>query len=355
MLTKVEGRGNGIKTRIVNMFDIAKALHRKPDYCTKFFGCELGAQSKCNEKTQLSVVNGEFDTPTMDALLDEFVKKWVLCPGCALPETDLSVKKGLIFVDCNACGFHGQCDMSSRLAVYIVKNPPKPTKTVTRKSKKEDAEEEIYNKAKGLEIAEDGDDGWTVDVSENAVEQRREKAAIGEPKVQEYEDPELSEDAPPHMVELHDIIFSNATPAEKKKAIRKIQQRENIGNEQRTCLIFELCFNKAIIKQIMKHLPLLEATCKHPRCQMVLLDCIELFVAETEPTMLKHVCDILNVLYDKEIIEEPEIMAWYKRPNRQLQDQEKSDKVRRAMKPFIEWLQQADEDDDEEEEEEDDE
>ena len=30
LITKVEGRGNGIKTRLVNMADVGKALHRNP-------------------------------------------------------------------------------------------------------------------------------------------------------------------------------------------------------------------------------------------------------------------------------------------------------------------------------------
>jgi hypothetical protein len=30
MITKVEGRGNGIKTRLVNVADVGKALHRDP-------------------------------------------------------------------------------------------------------------------------------------------------------------------------------------------------------------------------------------------------------------------------------------------------------------------------------------
>jgi translation initiation factor 5 len=38
---KVEGRGNGIKTVIVNMSDIAKSLARPPAYPTKFFGFEV--------------------------------------------------------------------------------------------------------------------------------------------------------------------------------------------------------------------------------------------------------------------------------------------------------------------------
>ncbi|KMS93413.1 hypothetical protein BVRB_031730, partial [Beta vulgaris subsp. vulgaris] len=39
--TKIEGRGNGIKTVIPNMLDVANALKMTPSYPTKFFGIEL--------------------------------------------------------------------------------------------------------------------------------------------------------------------------------------------------------------------------------------------------------------------------------------------------------------------------
>lgn len=51
MITKVEGCGNGIKTNIVNMVGIANTLYRLASYTTKYVGCELGAQSKFDEKT----------------------------------------------------------------------------------------------------------------------------------------------------------------------------------------------------------------------------------------------------------------------------------------------------------------
>jgi translation initiation factor 2 beta subunit (eIF-2beta)/eIF-5 len=50
IVTKIEGRGNGIKTVNVNVLDVATALHRPPAHLTKFFGCELGAQSRYDPK-----------------------------------------------------------------------------------------------------------------------------------------------------------------------------------------------------------------------------------------------------------------------------------------------------------------
>lgn len=47
---KVEGKGNGIKTVIVNMAEVAKALGRPATYPTKYFGCELGAQTQFDYK-----------------------------------------------------------------------------------------------------------------------------------------------------------------------------------------------------------------------------------------------------------------------------------------------------------------
>lgn len=47
---KVEGKGNGIKTVIVNMADVARAIGRPATYPTKYFGCELGAQTQFDHK-----------------------------------------------------------------------------------------------------------------------------------------------------------------------------------------------------------------------------------------------------------------------------------------------------------------
>ncbi len=126
ILAKVEGKGNGIKTVIVNMADVAKALNRPATYPTKYFGCELGAQTQFDHKNERFIVNGSHDATKLQDLLDGFIRKYVLCPECDNPETDLTilVKKEQINQSCKACGYHGILKIHHKLNTFILKNPP---------------------------------------------------------------------------------------------------------------------------------------------------------------------------------------------------------------------------------------
>lgn len=66
---KIEGRGNGIKTVIVNASEISKELKRPTAQFVKFFGCELCSQSKYEDKTDRAVVNGAHDNATLQNLV----------------------------------------------------------------------------------------------------------------------------------------------------------------------------------------------------------------------------------------------------------------------------------------------
>ncbi|XAR62629.1 hypothetical protein NMG60_11017464 [Bertholletia excelsa] len=143
MITKIEGRGNGIKTNVVNMVDIAKALGRPASYTTKYFGCELGAQSKFDEKTGTSHVNGAHDTAKLAGLLENFIKKYVQCYGCGNPETEIIITKSqMITLKCAACGFLSDVDMRDKLTTFILKNPPEQKKGSKDKKAMRRAEKE---------------------------------------------------------------------------------------------------------------------------------------------------------------------------------------------------------------------
>ncbi|KAL0804487.1 hypothetical protein Bca101_096977 [Brassica carinata] len=143
MMTKIEGRGNGIKTNVVNMVEIAKALGRPAAYTTKYFGCELGAQSKFDEKTGTSLVNGAHDTSKLAGLLENFIKKYVQCYGCGNPETEILITKTqMLQLKCAACGFISDVDMRDKLTAFILKHPPEQKKSSKDKKSMRRAEKE---------------------------------------------------------------------------------------------------------------------------------------------------------------------------------------------------------------------
>mmetsp|Transcript_59661 Transcript_59661/g.139592 ORF Transcript_59661/g.139592 Transcript_59661/m.139592 type:complete len:400 (-) Transcript_59661:122-1321(-) len=127
LVAKVEGRGNGIKTCIVNMGEVARAIKRPPQYVTKFFGNDLGAQSTYTNKEgegERSIVRGAHQVEDLRTSLDKFIEKYVCCENCHLPEIDMLIKKGIIQGRCNACGWAGELDNVDKLAAFILKNPP---------------------------------------------------------------------------------------------------------------------------------------------------------------------------------------------------------------------------------------
>jgi len=127
LMAKVEGRGNGIKTCIVNMGEVARAIKRPPQYVTKFFGNDLGAQSTYTNKEgegERSIVRGAHQVEDLRTSLDKFIEKYVCCENCHLPEIDMFIKKGIIQGRCNACGWQGELDNVDKLAAFILKNPP---------------------------------------------------------------------------------------------------------------------------------------------------------------------------------------------------------------------------------------
>merc|ERR1711881_404086 len=146
--------------------DAARALKRPPSYPTKFFGCELGAQSSYSDKVgegERATVNGWHETSVFQELLDKFIEKYVICPNCHLPEIDLVVKKDDIKAGCKACGWHGLLDGTHKCAAFILKNPP-DTQGVgfdaDKKEKKSRAErqQERANKKRDSEGKDEDDD-----------------------------------------------------------------------------------------------------------------------------------------------------------------------------------------------------
>jgi translation initiation factor 5 len=125
--SKIEGKGNGIKTVIVNLTGVAGSLARPPAYVIKYFGFELGAQTNTNPADDRWIINGAHDANKLQDYLDGFIAKFVLCKKCKNPETVMEIKDD-IKLDCKACGQRSDVDPRLKLSSFIMKNQPKKGK-----------------------------------------------------------------------------------------------------------------------------------------------------------------------------------------------------------------------------------
>lgn len=188
---KVEGRGNGIKTVLTNITDVAASLKREAPEITKFFGCELGAQTTYANDTDRAVVNGAHRDNDLQNHLSKYIENFVLCKNCRLPETHYKVKDGMISQKCLACGSKDTVDMTHKLTTFILaqhkrnkeakkaaeKEKDREGKKEGKKEKKDKGDKESKTSSKDASAAEDAENGVAV---EKKSKSKSPKASEGE-------------------------------------------------------------------------------------------------------------------------------------------------------------------------------
>lgn len=278
LLTKIEGKGNGIKTVIPNMSDVARALSRPPTYPTKFFGCELGAQVSCDDKNDRYIVNGAHDATKLRELLDGFIDKFVLCKSCKNPETDLVIlpRTDEIIRNCKACGERTGVDMRHKLTTFIVKNPPKnPRKSKSKKAGATDTPPSGENGDDG----EDGDGGsddemtkriraeaaeltteaaivkddWSVDTSAEAVKARQLEKGVASLTLGGDDDSDEDVDSPYSQLGRWLEENRDSGPVEVYKKAEDL----GIAKKHKTLqVIGQMLFTTDVVAEIKKYAPM---------------------------------------------------------------------------------------------------
>jgi len=372
---KVEGKGNGIKTVIVNMVDIAKAIYRPAGYPTKFFGCELGAQTQIDKKNDRYIVNGSHSAEKLQEILCNFIEKFVLCDACDNPETTFIVqpKKEKITSVCTACGHQGLIDMRHRLSTFILKNPPIDDSATPQKLKKAQQKQAQQAAENGNNSPdESGFDGWSDDVktskngkkgneeddwaedtSEEAVAKRMQQLGDGIKGLTHNDDLEKS-------VEDRFNIFFNYIKnkinegldiAAEEKGI--VIEAERLDIKDRAPLaLAELLLNKDILQQIPKYRILfLRFLANNQKAQKSFMGAFELIIASFQNELLPKVAHILKGFYDHDYVEEEVILEWDTKVSKKYVKKDLSQKIHDNGKKFTDWLRDADEESDEDEEE----
>ncbi|KAI1496737.1 domain found in IF2B/IF5-domain-containing protein [Biscogniauxia marginata] len=409
--TKIEGKGNGIKTVVVNLSSVAASLARPGSYVIKYFGFELGAQTNIDPPDDRWIINGAHDAPKLQDYLDGFINKFVLCKKCKNPETDVVIKEGHIVLDCKACGQRTDVDLRLKLSGFILKNQPK------KGGKKDKAERKAARKARQLaqqngnkengngsggENSENGsnstgdrnddendagsddeftrkinadaqvidapaevkDDDWAVDMSEEAVKARqsqlpnefRAKLVLGGDE--EDEDGEAGGNTAYDA--LGDWIQEEAAKTGSINKVDDIQiyvKAKDLGIEakHKTVLVLvQTLFDENVLTQIPKRTGMLKQIVTSERHEKALLGGIERLLAaqgKEHPELMTSdkIVKILHQLYDKDLVSEDVVTKWGTRASKKYVDLSTSKKIRRAAEPFLKWLQEAEEDESDEE------
>lgn len=359
---KTEGSGNGIKTNILNLSDVATALARPASYVMKYFGFELGAQTTIDEKNEKFLINGVHGVKELQDCLDGFIDKFVLCLQCKNPETVLEiVGKDNLQRDCKACGKITRVNPTYKLVSYILKNPPKKeSKKSSKKANTASANvigggksiSDIANRQQrkntddDVSVGEAGskekvivkDEDWSVDMSEDAIKARArelEKLNIGESRIkyQEFGNWLLSSDELPSDIEIYKKIIS-----------------DKINNDRQTVeVLAQVLFDDDIADEIVNHKGLLAKLLTSEKMEKSLLGGIERMIGVKHPELIPKVPKILMLLYDNDLVSEDVIRDWGSHVSKKYVDKETSRNIRKAARPFLKWLDEAEEDSEEEE------
>ncbi len=323
----------------------------------------MGAQSKWDKTNDRAVINGKFEYPQFEQLLNDFIKKFVCCYRCHLPECSMTIDKHEnVKLNCKACGHVSTVPPKEKMLTFVIKNPP--ANTTKHVSSNAGAAKDVSEPAMVISKNDDAD-VWDTDVSEEAIRLRREEEGLSgrikeltmeseeDKKRKQAEEEEEGEIVPPTDVLKNFLkMKSDATPGQVLAAVRKIKEDYELSDKDAVCLMFESFFDKDIEKQIPKRAPVLKSFVKGSSAQKIILGYIEELCGVKETSLLVKIPKILLLFYENDILEEPVIVEWAeKKKSRFVKDKGIVLKIREAAKPFVEWLQNAESEDEEDDDE----
>lgn len=403
--SKIEGKGNGIKTVIVNLSSVAQSLARPPSYVIKYFGFELGAQTNTNPADDRWIINGAHEASKLQDYLDGFINKFVLCKMCKNPETEVKIKDGHITLDCKACGRRSDVDLRLKLSSFILKTQPKKgkkdkaDKKTRRAMAKEngdadqngnghaspdgsnsdnaDAEDgdlameagsddeltrRINAEAKDLNGSDVKDDQWTVDVSEAAVKARAQELPDDFKQTLTLDGDDDEGEGEGGGNSAYDQLGSwvISTAQSKTDGVKEVDdvdiyiKAKELGIETKhktLTVLAQTIFDDSIVEQIPTRASMLKKMITSERHEKAFLGGTERFVGKDHPKLVPQVPKILLAFYQQDLVSEDVLKNWGSKASKKYVDLATSKKVRKSAEPFLEWLNTAESDEEESEEE----
>ena len=321
----VQGSGNGIKTNWLNLPDVSNALKVPVEYPIKFIGKELG--SNIDIKTNSYLINGSHDVEKMQELLDKFIKKYVLCPKCKLPEIHGKIKvkkdKNEIKCTCRSCGTISKLDSTHDFATYIKRNPPPYEKDTTPAAS-----------------------------TTSKISEKKEKTEI---------DKKLKKSIKECCIKLPSVISDKESTEKNIENIKKFIGNYNFNLDIKFyCFTFGIIPNEIYSKAFEHRLPIIKHFVfnesdnnSEAALYYLLLGLQDYIFSRQKGENEKYVSSVLYYFYDRDILSED---FWISYLNNEIQEKYKSilnvseceKKFKEAAKDFSNWIENGPYEDDEE-------
>jgi len=349
--TKIEGRGNGIKTVLLNIANISRGtgvtigMRTSPEYVTKYLGTECGASSIWDKKRDVGIVNGVHEPEALQQYLFGFMDFFILCPTCRLPELKHKFKSSKVSAKCFGCGWKGKIQSGHKVMKYIIKNPMK-TKIKTQIPKAGPGKlDNLDGPMKETPEGEFDFKQWHVDKDKSPMhEERKIEKDLQMKMIENFSNEELNSPLALLRFILNRPGVSLVEMVSEFQRIRLAHQLDNAELKLAKILVdavFDFTSIATIMASIDRHKDFLSYYTNDKTCAFFLISYME------EEIVVKNILDqtpfILEKFYDCDVFNEDFLVEWFNRQPEDsyiLQDREDVLDVKRHAEPFVNWCKQ---------------
>lgn len=215
-------------------------------------------------------------------------------------------------------------------------------------------ENDVLVRSTSVVEEDEDDDGtqWSADVSEEAVRARMHDLTDGAKTMTISDDSEKTEK------ERLDLFYDFMKQRRDNKQLDNVQVHKDLAveaerldiSQKATLVLAELLFSANIIQEVRRYRNLLlRFTHNNLKAQRYLIGGLEQIISLHADKLLDKVAGIFKLFYDNDILEEKALLEWSAKVSKKYVSKEMSEKIHEKAKPFIQWLQEAEEEETDEE------
>jgi len=98
----VNGHHEGTKTVITNFLQVASCIRRPAAHLMKFLSKELASSGEISGDRL--IMSRRLSSKDVNSKIEKYVNRYVLCPKCRKPDSELIKDGSKMFLKCLACG-----------------------------------------------------------------------------------------------------------------------------------------------------------------------------------------------------------------------------------------------------------